>query len=314
MRFHVLLPGSVHAPAITQPWELSLTGDDIVRVAQVADECGFESLRVPEHFVMGIDHTETTGQHHLDATTAQAVMAGATKRIKLGSMLTILPLHDPIVLAKSLTTLDWLSGGRAAIAVGLGWQHAEYRALGVPWKERGERADEYLAAMLELWRSDTPSFNGKYVSFSDISFEPKPVQKPNPQLWIGGDADASLRRAARFGDGWAPWLTAPEEIPSKLERIRSFPDFDGRPFAVFYSLMATRIGLSDGRHVARDGHPSDATPKAGQVIDECGQLAEWGVTDTWVPPPPVRGIDEYIDNLRWIAEAVVPAFAQTPAQ
>jgi hypothetical protein len=100
MKFHVLLPGCVDTPAITQPWESALTGADIVRIAQVAEESRFEGLLIPEHFVVAADHTETTGRHFLDATTAQAVIAGATNRIKLGSMVTILPLHNPIVLAR----------------------------------------------------------------------------------------------------------------------------------------------------------------------------------------------------------------------
>src|SRR5215217_5614775 len=155
------------------------------------------------------NHVDTSGSHFIDATTTQAVIAGATTRIKVGSMLTLLPLHNPVVMAKAICTLDWLSGGRAAMTVGLGWQEDEYRALGVPWSERGSRMDDYLGAMLELWHSDSPRFDGEHISFADIVFEPKPVQRPHPPLWVGGDVDASLRRAARFGDGWAPWLTPP---------------------------------------------------------------------------------------------------------
>ncbi|WP_235683472.1 LLM class flavin-dependent oxidoreductase [Mycolicibacterium fluoranthenivorans] len=120
MKFHVLLPGCVDTPAITQSWEASLTGPDIVRIAQVAEKCGFEGVLIPEHLAVASEHVETTGRHFMDATTAQAVMAGATSRIKLGSMVTILPLHNPIVLAKSLATLDWLSGGRAVVTAGPG--------------------------------------------------------------------------------------------------------------------------------------------------------------------------------------------------
>jgi len=199
------LPGCVHTPPITQPWEKSLIGPDVVRVAQAADRLGFESLLIPEHFVVGT-RADTTGTHFLDATTAQAVMAGATTRIKLGSMLTLLPLHNPVVMAKAICTLDWRSGGRAAMTVGLGWQEDEYHTLGVPWSGRGPRMDDYLGAMLELWHSDSPRFDGEYISFADIVFEPKPVQMPHPPLWVGGDVDATLRRAARFGGGWG-WRT-----------------------------------------------------------------------------------------------------------
>ncbi|BBZ70695.1 TIGR03619 family F420-dependent LLM class oxidoreductase [Mycobacterium paraseoulense] len=306
MKFHVLLPGCVDTPAITQPWESTLTGADIVRIAQVADECGFEGLLIPEHFVVAADHAETTGRHFVHSTTAQAIMAGATRRIKLGSMVTILPLHNPIVLAKSLATLDWLSGGRAAVTVGLGWQPDEYRAVGVPWEERGARANEYLAAIFELWHNQAPSFDGKYVNFADITFEPKPIQEPHPTVWVAGDADAALRRAARFGDGWAPWLTPPGQIPEKLDRLRSFAEFDGRPLTVFYSLMALLIGLDDTGHVPLDDQASVSSAETQRVVDACGQLATLGVTDTWVPPAPVSELGEYLDSLRWLSEEVIP--------
>jgi probable F420-dependent oxidoreductase len=307
VKFHVVLPGCVHTPPLTQPWEHSLTGPDVVRVAQAADRLGFESLLIPEHFVVSAHHADTTGTHFLDATTAQAVMAGATTRIKLGSMLTLLPLHNPVVMAKAICTLDWLSGGRAAMTVGLGWQEDEYRTLGVPWSGRGSRMDDYLGAMLELWHSDSPRFDGEHTSFADIVFEPKPVQRPHPPLWIGGDVDATLRRAARFGDGWSPWLTPPAEIPEKLDRIRSYPEFDGRPFAVFFSLAALNIGLGGDGHYARDAHAAGSPQEQQRVIDECGQLAKLGVTDTWVAPPPVSGISEYLEHLQWVAECIAPA-------
>jgi probable F420-dependent oxidoreductase len=311
VKFHVLLPGCMDMPAVSQPWETALTGSDVLDIARAADASGFEGLLLPEHFAVSTGHADTTGRHFLDATTAQAVLAGATSRVNLGSMVTLLPLHNPVVLAKSLATMDWFSGGRAAITTGLGWQREEYDAVGVPWAGRGARADEYLAAMFELWHSATPAFDGEYVSFSDVVFEPKPVRRPHPTVWIGGDADAALRRAARFGDGWAPWLTQPNEIPAKLERLQSLPGFDGRPFAVFYSLMALRIGLDETGHVPRHGEETESTAETQRVIDACAGLAELGVTDTWVPAPTVSGLAEYLEWQSWLAEEVVASFTES---
>ena len=284
-----------------------MSGQEVVRVAQAADELGFDSVLLAEHFLVGTEHVSGSGSHFVDATTAQAVMAGATKRIRVGSMLTLLPLHNPILMAKAISTLDWLSGGRAAIAVGLGWQQDEYRAIGVPWKDRGAIMDEHLAAMLELWTADKPSFEGNHVSFSDIVFEPKPVQKPHPPIWVGGDVDASLRRAARFGNGWAPWLTPPKDIPARLDRIRSFPEFDGRPFSVFFSLAALNVWLDSDGHRARDAYDLGGGEHQQRIIDDCAHLAELGVTDTWVAPPAVSGLNEYLEHLQWVAECIAPA-------
>jgi probable F420-dependent oxidoreductase len=306
MRFAVNLPNCMHIAAITQPWEHDLTGQDIARVAQTAERLGYSMVFLPEHFLTPTEHVELSGDHYFDATTAQAFLAGATSTIALGSMVTILPLHHPVLAAKSIATLDWFSNGRAQITVGVGWMKEEFEAVGAAFNKRGRMLDEYLAAMFELWHSETPSFDGEFVKFDDVAFGPKPVQKPHPTVWIGGDADAALRRAARFGDGWAPWLTPPDQIPAKLDILRSAPGFDNRPFSVFYSLAMLNIGVE---HAINDDPKAQFGQSAEHVIDTCNRLAELGVTDTWVNPPALNNLDQYLDHLQWVAEEVIPKVA-----
>ena len=258
---------------------------------------------LPEHFFTPRPHVELSGNHYFDATTAQAFIAGATSTISIGSMVTILPLHNPIIAAKQISTFDWLSGGRAQVTVGVGWLKDEFDAIGVPFNKRGRVMDECLEAMFELWHSDSPSYDGEFVKFDDIAFGPKPVSSPHPTLWMGGDADAVLRRAARFGDGWAPWLTKPDELPAKLDYLRSQPGFDDRPFSVFYSLAVLSIGQE---HAIVDDPNAQFGQSAQQVIDNCNMLAERGVTDTWVNPPPVNDFNAYLDHMQWVAEEVMP--------
>lgn len=303
MRFTVYLPNCMHVAAITQPWEHQLTGADIARVAQHAEQLGYSMVFLPEHFLTPSSHVELSGDHYFDATTAQAFVAGATSTITIGSMVTILPLHNPIVAAKQIATFDWLSGGRAQTTVGVGWLKEEYDAIGVPFNKRGRMADEYLEAMFELWHSDSPSFDGDFVKFDDIAFGPKPVSQPHPTIWMGGDADAVLRRAARFGDGWAPWLTKPEELPAKMDYLRSQPGFDDRPFSLFYSLAVLSIGQE---HAIVDDPNAQFGQNAQQVVDNCNMLAERGVTDTWVNPPALEGFNAYLDHMQWVAEEIIP--------
>ena len=303
MRFAVYLPNCMHVAAITQPWEHSLTGQDIAHVAQTAERLGFSMVFLPEHFLTPTTHLELSGDHYFDATTGQAFVAGATSSITIGSMVTILPLHHPLIAAKSIATLDWFSGGRAQVTVGVGWLKEEYAAAGVPFTKRGRLADEYLAAMFELWHNDTPSFDGEFIKFSDIAFGPKPISKPHPTIWMGGDADAVLRRAARFGDGWAPWLTKPEELPAKMDYLRSQPGFGDRPFSLFYSLAMLSIGQE---HAIIEDSNAQFGQNAQQVIDNCARLAGLGVTDTWVNPPPVADFNAYLDHIHWVAEEVIP--------
>ena len=185
----------------------------------------------------------------------------------------------------------------------MGWLKDEFDVIGVPFSKRGRLVDEYLAAMYELWSSDTPSFEGEFVEFGDIAFGPKPIRQPRPLVWMGGDADAVVRRAARFGDGWAPWQTKPEELPAKMEYLRSQPEYDGRPFSLFYSLAALAVGQE---HAIVDDPLAQIGKSAQQVIDNCNMLAECGVTDTWVSPPPVDDFDAYLDHMQWVAEEIIP--------
>jgi len=303
MRFTVYLPNCMDVAAITQPWERDLSGRDIAGVAKRAEDLGFSMAFLPEHFFTPKTHVEMFGNHYFDATTAQSFVAGATSTIKIGSMVTILPLHNPIVAAKQIATFDWFSGGRAQVTVGVGWLKDEFDAIGVPFNKRGRITDETLEAMFELWHSDSPSYHGEFVEFDDIAFGPKPISTPHPTLWMGGDADAVLRRAARFGDGWAPWLTKPDELPAKLDYLRSQPGFDDRPFSVFYSLAVLSIGQE---HAIVDDPNAQFGQSAQQVIDNCNMLAERGVTDTWVSPPPVDDFNAYLDHMQWVAEEIIP--------
>jgi probable F420-dependent oxidoreductase len=303
MKFAVYLPNCMHVAAVTQPWEHNLTGRDIAGVAQTAERLGYSTVFLPEHFLTPTAHIDLSGDHYFDATTAQAFVAGATSTITIGSMVTILPLHNPVNAAKAVATLDWFSGGRALTTVGVGWIKEEYDGMGVPFHSRGRMADEYLAAMFELWHSDAPVFAGEFVSFRDVVFGPKPVQKPHPPVWIGGDADGPLRRAARFGDGWAPWITMPDQLPARLDFLCSQPGFDDRPFSVFYSLAMLSVGAE---HAVTNDPNAQFGQSAQQVIDNCGMLADRGVTDTWVNPPPVNDLNAYLDHMHWVAEEVVP--------
>jgi hypothetical protein len=284
MRFAVYLPNCMHVAAITQPWEQGLTGQDIALTAQTAERLGYAMVFLPEHYLTPTSHLELSGNHYFDATTAQAFLAGATSTITIGSMVTILPLHNPVIAAKSIATLDWLSGGRAQVTVGVGWLKEEYDVIGVPFSKRGRIADESLAAMFELWHSDTPSFDGEFVKFDDIAFGPKPIHKPHPVIWMGGDADA-------------------DELPAKMDYLRSAPGFDGRPFSVFYSLAMLSIGQE---HAIVDDPRAQFGQSAQRVIDNCSMLAECGVTDTWVNPPPLDNFNAYLDHMAWVAEEVIP--------
>src|SRR5262249_57190450 len=143
--------------------------------------------------------------YHLETLVTMSFLAGATRRIRFITSVMIAPYRNPVITAKMLASLDVLSQGRVIVGLGVGWMKEEFDNLKAPlFSERGRVTDEYIKAFRELWTTDNPSFQGKYCSFSDIIFLPKPVQTPTIPIWIGGHSKQAVRRAAEVGDGWHP--------------------------------------------------------------------------------------------------------------
>lgn len=303
MKFAFAMPHLLRLKATLQPWEASVTGADQTRLAKWADKAGYDMISVPEHFIIPNAHLELSGPHYFHAAAGMGYFAGATETIRINSSIAILPLQNPIVAAKALSTIDWMSSGRVIATFGVGWLKEEFDILGVPFNERGAMAEEYLAAMIELWTKADPEFEGKYVKFKNVAFEPKPFQKPHLPIWLGGDADAVLKRAAKYASGWWPFLTKPEVIKDRIDFIKSQPEFKGGPFEVMYGLATTRIG--DG-HVVQDDPKARPGMSQQEILDRLGWFKQIGVTMTGVPIPPMRGIDEYLDYAQWVIEEIKP--------
>jgi hypothetical protein len=189
------------------------------------------------------------------------------------------------------------------VTFGVGWLKEEFDLLNVPFHERGRMADEYLAAMIELWTKESPVFEGKYVSFKNVAFAPKPFQKPHLPIWMGGDADAVLKRTARFATGWMPFLTKPEDIPARLNFIKSQPTYRGGPFEVMYGMSTSTVGEG---HVPIDDPKARPGMSAPELVDRIGELERQGVTMTAVPIPNVSGTDAYLDYCQWVIEEIKP--------
>jgi probable F420-dependent oxidoreductase len=308
MKFSTSLPGVCLYPPITQGWEASMGAQDFQRVARTADELGFDSIAVPEHIVLPEEMVGLMGPFWTHAMTVMAFVAGATTRIVVDSCVIVLPYHDPVVLAKAVSTLDRLSGGRVRLSIGVGHAEREFEVLRVPFHERGRLTDEYLAAMVELWTSADPVFHGRYVDFERVAFEPKPVQAPHPPIWVGGNSQAAMRRAARF-DGWFPWLITADELPPCLDYIRSLPGFAARASPFDVCLPVSVLAVDEEHRPLNDaGGRVEAPVGAQAVIDAIGRLHDIGVTWTSVPMPRARSLTEYLDGLHRVAEEVMPAF------
>jgi probable F420-dependent oxidoreductase len=189
----------------------------MTRIAQAGEALGYDYLTITDHVVLpnvtspGYPYSES-GEflshgplYRHEQLTMTSYVAAKTSRIRLVLAVIVVPHRQPVLAAKMLASIDVLSGGRLVVGVGAGWLKAEFDAIvATPFAERGAVTDEYIHAFRELWTNPEPRFEGKYVTFRDIVLDPKPVQKPTPPIWVGGESPPALRRAAKLGDAWYP--------------------------------------------------------------------------------------------------------------
>jgi probable F420-dependent oxidoreductase len=214
----------------------------IVAAAKKAEEVGFEAIFVNDHVVVGDDARSAPWTNVYDPFVAMSFIAAHTTRIGVGVSVLIMPYRNPITTAKALATLDLMSGGRLTVGVGAGWTEAEFAALGVPFRERGARTNEYLRLWQACWAPGKVSFAGKFSSFADMHVNPKPLQQPHPPIWIGGTSDAALRRAARFAAVWQPTPLLVAQLVERQAVLRKACESAGR--APIPTRMSFRVEFS----------------------------------------------------------------------
>lgn len=219
--------------------------------------------------------------------TLLAFLAGITERPRLITAVTVIPYRAAVHTAKIAATIDVLSQGRVVVGVGAGWLREEFEALGAPpFEERGRVTDEYLQAFKILWTEDAPRFAGSHVRFADVSFLPKPVQKPHPPIWVGGESPAALRRTVRYGDAWFPIGNNPRHpldtlarFEQGLGRLHQIAEQNGRdPQSIGLAFYA---GWFDETKTASldNGERHILTGTPAQVASDIEGLAELGVRD-----------------------------------
>jgi probable F420-dependent oxidoreductase len=190
----------MHWGVILPNFGLDSNPQGIRRVAELAEELGFDSVWTTEHIIVGPDAIDPYGRVY-DPLVTLGWIAGWTERIGLGTSIILVPLHNPIHLAKEVATLQELSGGRFTLGVGMGWHRDEFEFMGVPFAGRGRRADEAIRLMRALWQGER-DFKGKFWSFHDATQEPH--LDPPPEIWVGGASERAIRRALELGDAWHP--------------------------------------------------------------------------------------------------------------
>jgi probable F420-dependent oxidoreductase len=232
-----------------------------------------------------------------------AYVAAATTRIGLGTEVLVLPQRQPALVAKQVSTLDTLSGGRVRLGVGVGWQFAEYEALGEPFGDRGRRMDEAIKLMRHYWRDERIDFDGEFYRADAIAMEPKPPQRDRLPIWIGGTTPAALRRVAELGDGWlAPAFTDTAEVRDARAAIERHADAARRdPSTIGYQMMLDVPPRNDsGKAFYQD---LDRVVARAEFVRGLG--FEWGtVNATAIFQAGARSIEAIVDVLGRVHDRV----------
>jgi probable F420-dependent oxidoreductase len=260
-------------------------------MAALAERLGYDSVWAGEHVVLPRPQVAPSpmapDDPSLDPIVALSNIAAATKNVRLGTGIIILPQRNPVVLAKQLASLDVVSGGRLIFGMGVGYLEPELRAIGVPVEDRIEMSGEYLAAMRSLWHDTTPEYHGKFVDFAGVDAKPRPVQNPLPVI-MGGQSRGAHRRSAESADGWYGFWMSEERSAEQIKSLRAEEAKAGRKTPLHVSI----------------------SPNGRLTKERVEAYAEIGVDRLIVVPPPMLSIEQ----LEQFVEANAPAnVGATPA-
>ena len=248
--------------------------------ARFAEDHGFHALMISDHVAVTPDVQAQYPAPFYDPFTTLAWLAGLTQTIELGTTVAILPYRHPLHLARVVSNLDQLSGGRVILGVGVGWAKQEFEALGIPFQRRGAIANEYLDVIRRYWTNDSITYNGQTVFTA-----PSPIRKPHPPIWVGGSSDAAMRRAVLLGDAWHPIRIRMSWIKEALPRLKTIADREGRPVPAFcprITVQLTDSDLPDGERVVGSG----SLAQIRRDLDELRTLgAQYVVFDTYAGNP-----------------------------
>jgi probable F420-dependent oxidoreductase len=247
----------------------------IRRVAHRAEHLGYDGVWVSDHIVIPHSAVDRFGTIFYEPLAVLGFAAACTSKIRLGTTVLILPYRNPLVTAKVLSTLDVLSGGRVTAGMAVGWTEDEFKALGVPFQERGALSDEYIAAFKVLWTQDKPTFHGQFVRFENIAFEPKPVQKPHIPIWIGGNSKRAIRRAVALGECWHPTRPLVEDVKAGAAYLREVCGQRGRDPKSLMIAVREPLKFSTGAEASVKRRPLLGSTQ--KIIDDIGQYQAAGV-------------------------------------
>lgn len=289
--------------------------DGLITIARRAEALGYNSLWVWERLLAPVrpraPYPIGDGTHPdvfrsvLDPLETLAFVAGHTSRVTLGTSVLNLPWYNPALLARQLTTLDVLSGGRLRVGFGVGWLPEEFEAVGVPWAGRGKRADEALRVLKAIWTTDPVEFHGEHYQIPRSFVGPKPVQKPHPPIYMGAFVPAAMRRIAREANGWTPVGVPLAAVPEMFGAIKAMAREAGRDPDALELVVRANVAITE-QPLGADR--SDYHGTLEQIAEDVARTRRIGATemffDLWAARPKVNSVDDWLtrmEQLRAIA-------------
>jgi len=238
------------------------TAEFLTAYAESAEEAGFSSIWIGEHVVFVDEYGSKypyaedgrlslpPDNGMLELFSTLTFLASVTERVRLGTAICLVPQRNPVYTAKSVATVDWLSGGRVDFGVGIGWLREEFAVLDAPFEQRAARTREYLEVMRTLWRDDVSSYNGELYTLPPCRMYPKPVQEGGPPIYFGGETEPALRRVADLGDGWHGFNHLPDTAAASVQRLDALLTERGRALSEIDITVCPYLQPVEPSHLA----------------------------------------------------------------
>ena len=291
---------------------------DVEKSALYIENLGFDIIGCGEH----VSFYGETANSFISLSVASAV----TSKVKLMSTITLAPLYPAALLAKMGAALDVVSNGRFIMGVGIGGEFpAEFEACGVSVKDRASRTDEALLIVDKLWREVDVTYTGKFANLNNLGIKPLPIQRPRPPIWVSGRKEAAMRRAAKFGDGWLPYMYTPEQLYESVEKIKHFGSDIGRDMSDFNFGIYIFTAVNEDSKVANEMEIDCLSKQYSQ--DFSGLIAKYALAGNSMECS--SRLSEYLDaganyvfmssacptsyedeNLNLISKQIIPVFRE----
>lgn len=289
----------------------------ILGLAQQAEQAGFESVWVADHVAFPVtfkseypysakgDFPSRLADPLMEPVATMGVLAGATKRVKIGAAVLILPYRNPLLLARMLVTLDQFSGGRMILGAGTGWLEEEFEVLGAhDFKKRGRVTDEYIEIFKAIAKGGEVGYQGQTYTFAPVLSEPGSVQRPHPPILVGGLSVPALRRVARHGSGWLAVTASPTQLEESLATLKRLTAENGRRFEDLQLTYKMFLGIGQPKRSRFDSR-EPGTGTVQEIIDDLKRIFALGFTRIIVRYRG-QGADEQKRQLDRLVDEIVP--------